>query len=129
MSDDTVSTDWLRLPISTFDELDDLVEKGQGVTTVTMEELRNAHGAGKLGVHVRTAISEKLASRGLRHLPKELPIYQEQRARVYKAGTPVAKIIEAAVNDLGEQADQVLRDAAGGEAAEVVQKIREMVCS
>jgi hypothetical protein len=62
-------------------------------------------------------------------LPDPLPAYQEQSARIYKAGTPVARIIEAAVHGVGDQADEVLREAAGGEAAEVLQKIRELVCS
>lgn len=117
-----------RKQIATFEELASQVDRNGGVFTVTMGELRNAYEARKLGTHVRTGISEKLRTRGLRHLPEELPLYQEQVARIYRDGSSVGKIIDAAVYGIGDHSDDLLREAAGGDAAEVLQKIRELVC-
>lgn len=113
----------------TFEELANMVDKNGGVVTVTMGQLRDAYGAGKLGVHIRNGISDRLRQRGLRHWPEELPIYQEQYARIYRDGSLVGKVISAAVRDLGEAADQILRDAAGGEDSANIQRIREIVCA
>ncbi len=77
----------------------------------------------------RPQISDRLRQRGLRHWPEELPIYQEQYARIYRDGSLVGKVISAAVRDLGEAADQILRDAAGGEDSANIQRIREIVCA
>jgi hypothetical protein len=118
-----------RAPIKTFEELASLVDGNAGVFTVTMGELRDAYGVRKLGVHIRNGISEKLRTLGLRHLPDVLPIYQEEYARIYRDGSPVGKLIAAAVHGNGEGADQVLRDAAGGEDTVIVKQIRELVCS
>jgi hypothetical protein len=112
----------------TFEELASLVDRNRGVFTIMMEELRNAYGAGKLGVHIRTGMSDKLRSLGLDHLPEELPLFQEGKARIYRKGSPVGKLIEA-VTRLSEDQDQILREAAGGDDTVVIQKIRELVCS
>lgn len=49
----------------TFDELRQLVTNEDGLVLTDMEALRDAHGVGKLGVHVRAAIHERLESYGL----------------------------------------------------------------
>lgn len=46
----------------TWDELKEQVEQAGGVVTLTMATLRDAEGAGKLGVHVRGNISRRLAA-------------------------------------------------------------------
>jgi len=129
MTEELAMTVSARPPIRTFEELASLVDRNGGVFTVTMGELRDAYGVRKLGVHIRSGISEKLKSLGLRHLPTDLPIYQEQLARIYRDGSAVGRLIAAAVYGIGEDADQVLRDAASGEDAVIVQKMRELVCS
>lgn len=103
------------------------VEAHVGVLTMKMGALRDAHGVRKLGVHVRTGISEALKGAGLAHLPNPLPDYQENPVRVYKQGTPVARLISAATSPSVEL-DEVLRQAVGGEASEILAKIRELVC-
>src|SRR5262245_12125386 len=80
-----------------FEELASLVDRNRGVYTVSMEELRDAAGFGKLGKHIRTGISDKLRGLGLDHMPDELPSYQEDSARIYRKGSPVGKLIEAAM--------------------------------
>jgi len=94
-----------------------------------MEQLRDAHGTLKLGVHVREEISKALAGIGLGHVPEELPNYQHELVRVYKKGTPVGDLIETVLKP-GQQNDTKLTGqfAVGGvDYAAVVEKIRELI--
>jgi len=59
--------------MASWDEIKQIVEKNGNVATLTMEQLRDAHGASKLGVNVRAEISSTLAGMGLGHVPQELP--------------------------------------------------------
>ena len=47
--------------MSGWNGIKERVETNGDVATVTMEDLRDAHGSGKLGVHVRAEISRALA--------------------------------------------------------------------
>ncbi|MEJ7841477.1 MAG: hypothetical protein WKF95_06865 [Rubrobacter sp.] len=76
-----------------WDDLKADVEMNGNVLTVTMERLRNAAGANKLGVHVRSDISNTLAGIGLDHVPQELPNYQHEQVRIFKRGTLVGDLI------------------------------------
>ncbi|MBA4180695.1 MAG: hypothetical protein C0506_08925 [Anaerolinea sp.] len=97
-----------------------------GVLTVTMEQLREAHDYGRLGPHVKKSISDSLAKNGLGYFP-QLGDYQHETTRVYQLGTPVADLISAVLNPTSAN-DVRLRKAAGGEDAEVLAKIRALVC-
>ena len=78
------------------------VEKNGNVQTVTMEQLRDANGAAKLGVHVRDAISST-AGLGLGHIPQVLPTNQHELVRLYKKGTPVGDWISAVLTPGGQK--------------------------
>lgn len=112
---------------ATYNELVDLVTRNDGVVTCEMWQLRDVHGAGKLGVHVVTNISAELARRGLGHQPKILPQNQYDKARVYQRGSNVGNIIIAA-RSVSEEADEILRRASSNDATSVLEKIRELVC-
>lgn len=71
--------------MATIDKIKDQVEKNGNVLTVTMEQLREAHGAGRLGVHVRSEISQLLAGTVIGHVPRELPSDQHERVQVLQA--------------------------------------------
>ena len=112
-----------------YENLKTEVEGNGNVLTVTMERLRNAHGAGKLGVNVSRDISNRLAGLGLGHVPTELPSYQEKQVRVYKLGTEVADVIRSAVEP-GPEGDAKLKDYAGknpNQFSLIIEKIRELV--
>ncbi|WP_395793836.1 hypothetical protein [Aquimonas sp.] len=112
-----------------WDQIKAQVEKAGNVRTFTMETLRDAHGAQKLGVNVRSAISQELAGIGLGHVPVELPTYQHEPVRLFKRGTPVGQLIES-VLDPGEQNDKLLTErfaSAGPDYSEIVEKIRRLV--
>jgi hypothetical protein len=105
------------------------VEQNGNVLTTTMGRLRDAHGAGRLGDHVRVDISKALAGIGLGHVPVALPQYQENNVRVYKLGTPVADVIQAVVVPAPEN-DEKLRSLADQDSsryADVIERIRDLV--
>ena len=111
-----------------YDALRDQVTDNGGLLVTTMEMLRDTHGAGKLGVHVRKAIHDSLAAHGLGHLPGgDLPTYQHEEVRLYRLGTPIADTINAVLHP-SEGGDQVLRQSAGSHAQDVLKQIRELVC-
>jgi hypothetical protein len=112
---------------STYEDLRDAVAANQGLLAISMEQLRDIHGAGRLGVHVRDAISGSLQRYGLGHFPEELPAYQEQDVRIYQLGTPLADLVHA-VLDPKPARDEILRQAAGQSGQDLIRKIRELVC-
>ena len=74
-------------------------------------------------------ISKALAGMGLGHVPVELPRYQEKPVRLYKLGTPVADVIQAALSP-GQETDEKLKFHAGKESsryADIIERIRELV--
>lgn len=111
----------------TYDELRNKVSEQGGVLTVTMGTLRDAHGAGKLGSTVRENITKELRSRGLNHAYEELPSYQSDKVRLWLMGTPAGDLIEAVYNE-SAGTDKMIRDAVQSDAADVLEKVRELVC-
>ncbi|GIX04581.1 MAG: hypothetical protein KatS3mg114_0450 [Planctomycetaceae bacterium] len=105
------------------------VEKNGNVLKITMEQLREAHGSGKLGVHVRDAISSILAGMGLGHIPEVLPTYQHELVRLYKKGTPVGDLITTVLTPGAQNEAKLVEQFAGGviDYAAIVQQIRELV--
>lgn len=112
-----------------WQEIKQNVESNNNVLTVTMDVLRDANGAKKLGSNVVIEISEALAGIGLGHIPVDLPTYQYEQVRLYKRGTKVGKFIETVLNP-GEQNDILLTETFSDNApdyASIIQKIRELV--
>jgi hypothetical protein len=103
------------------------VTEHENVLTCRMEELRDAWGYARLGIHVRRQISNDLRGMGIGHYPAELPDYQDRQVRLYKLGTPVAHIIEAVLNPSQENDDQ-LRQMTAGDARETLDAIKALVC-
>lgn len=121
---------------NTFEELNDLVNQRAGVLTVIMSELRDAHDVRKLGKHVVEAISKKLDGLGLGHVPFDLPLNQNECVRVFRKGSSVAEIINSVMiiqnedrYEDNEKADRLLREVSSDQGAEILNKIRELVCS
>jgi hypothetical protein len=67
--------------MESYRTLEDRVTKAGGLLEVSMEELRDSEGAGKLGSHVRDAIARHLRQRQLSVLGGRLP--NDQRAKVW----------------------------------------------
>lgn len=115
------------MEIESYEKLADRVESSGSLLACEMEVLRELHEAGRLGVNVVRGISNKLAQHGLAHIPPELPTSQHEMIRIYKRGTPLARIVEAVLQP-SEQGDERLREAANEETAEKLQRVRELVC-
>jgi hypothetical protein len=103
------------------------VEAAFGAKTFRAGDLRDAFGGGRLSSGVRAGISRDLLGLGLGHYPKELPDWQDDLVRVYKLGSPIADLIDA-VLEPSIAHDEELRQAVAGDAAEIVQRIRDLVC-
>jgi hypothetical protein len=103
------------------------VEANNDVLTVSMEEVRNAHGAQRLGRVVRENISKALSSHGLEHHPAELPDRYWDKVRLYKMGSPASALITAVLAP-GDAADHAIRNALSGADTEILDRIRELVC-
>lgn len=107
-------------------------EAGGGVICVTLGDLREAVGAGKLGRWVLQEISEELAAAGLGYFPRSLlddneEPRQHQAIRVYRRGAgTLARTIDA-VLDPSSRGDEVLRDLGNDEARNTLTQIRRLV--
>lgn len=76
-----------------------------GVLVVTMEELREAHGSGRLKHLVLDAIRRGLEAVGLRWLPVgDLPADQRQTIILYLPQTRAGQLIELAIWAAGQEA-------------------------
>ncbi len=111
-----------------YNSITEQVARGNGVSTVMMGDLRDAHGAGKLGTTVVENIVAQLASTGLGHVP-ELTTSQWDEVRIYRKGTPVGRLIEAA-KTVGQDNDETLRQSVGKDVRVqgLIEQIRELVC-
>jgi hypothetical protein len=110
----------------TFDDLKQKVEQNQNVLSVSTAELRDIYGVKRMGIHVAAEIEAKLAGVGLGVTP-EIEPDSWQNVRVYKLGTPVGDILNAA-NNAGEEGDKTLRELAEGDASERLRQIKALVC-
>jgi hypothetical protein len=115
--------------MSNWEEIKQEVETNGNLRTFTMETLREAHGSGKLGVHVRREISKSLAGMGLGHIPQELPNSQREQVRLYKRGTAVGELIETVLTP-GESNDRKLVEKLAetdNDYVSIVEQIRDLV--
>jgi hypothetical protein len=112
--------------MKSYDDLAVMLNRDDGVKIMVMRDLRDIHGAERLGIHVRDNISKELARRGLAHFPQALPDSQTANVGIFKQGTPIAAVIGAVLHPEPDK-EQVLRSAASGRAERILEKIRELV--
>jgi hypothetical protein len=110
-----------------YEGLRDSVRANGGLHTVDMGTLRDIQGAGRLGVHVRDAITHSLESHGMGHIPGELPSNQYDEVRLYLLGSPIADIVKAVLSP-SSKGDEALRGMGSFEAQERLRQVREIVC-
>ena len=97
--------------------------------TTTMGDLRDIHGAGKLGPHVASAIDKKLAQMGVGHIPTSLPLAQHDQVRLFLHGTPIGTLISMVLTP-GEANDSRLLEHVeenGTSYAEIINQIRDLI--
>jgi hypothetical protein len=103
------------------------LEQAAGLLKVHTGRLRDAVGAGKLGVHVRTQIGRQLEAVGLGHFTAELPEYQRMPVRVFALASPIADLVKA-VRRPSSVGEEKLRVLATDTASEILNRLRMLVC-
>lgn len=106
---DTLKRRGAHLARDRFSILPRQIEAHEDVMTVPMAQLRDMHQAGRLGVHVREAISDRLHQNGIGHYPEQLPSSGNALVRLYRQGSSVERVINA-VNDIDD--NEALRQLA-----------------
>jgi hypothetical protein len=107
-------------------------DDGGGVLCISLGELREAVGAGKLGRWVLQEIREELEAAGLGYFPKVLleeneEPRQHQQIRVYRKGPgTLARVIDA-ILEPSVRGDEVLRDLGSDDTRETLAQIRRLV--
>ena len=112
-----------------YQAIADRVRENGGVITVDAWELREAQGAGRLTNRINEEISNALRQRGLGHVPYyafDLPTSQNEQVRVFDATSALGKVIVAA-HEPGEEFDAELREGVNGEAADLLNQIRNLI--
>lgn len=110
---------------NSYDALNSEVVAAGGVLTTDMRDLRDRVSAGKLGRYVVESIQDELTQRGLGH--SSLSLGQWDEVRVWKKGTRVASVIEAALAP-GKIQDEVLRELSDNQADDILKQVRSLVC-
>ena len=113
-----------------FDEIVQEVADAGDVAVIDMWRLRDAGGWAKLGVNVVRALGNLLDEVGLGTLPlgEPLPLDQNGKVRVYRQRSTIGALVEAVTRPSGK-GDDVLRRLASDDAGEVLDQIRQLVCT
>lgn len=120
-----------------FVEIKETLKKNGGVYTFRMEDLREAIGAGRLGVYVIDSITEKLKDEGLGHYPINLKDSNNQNdpVRLYLLGSQIAKLVDSVININISSSDRYLREQVSSTIREelkqknsVLDQIKLLVC-
>jgi len=117
-----------------YDNMKDVAEAVQesgDLLVTSLGELREALDYNRLGVRVLQEIGRKLEGEGLGYFPEWVidensnPRYGDE-VRVYKRGTPIGDIVDAVLRP-SNAGDERLRQEAGGDASELLNRIRALV--
>jgi hypothetical protein len=116
-----MSTSWTTIK-------NDVIHHGN-VLTLPMTNLRDTHGASKLGATIIEEISRKLNEVGLGHIPEILPSTHTDRVRLYLKDSPIGKLMGEVVNPSPEN-DTLLKERvshAPNHHADIIRQIHELV--
>jgi hypothetical protein len=109
-----------------LNQISQAVDERDNVLSISMEDLRNAHGEERLGRYVRASISEDLARMGIGHHPENLPSYQDEYVILYRVATSAADLITGILHP-NYRTDTAIRNALSHKATEIIKKIKRLV--
>lgn len=109
-----------------FEELAERVDDEGGLLRVQMVELRDVVGWSRLREGTLSQIEDQLRQHGLWCFPA-LSTERHAEVRVYRDGTPLAKLVKAVATP-STRGDELLREAANRDADQIVAQIRKLVC-
>lgn len=111
-----------------FDEIKKRVDDKGGVLSVQMKELREAHGASKLGNNVINEIQALLAEKGIGHSPADLPTAAGRRVRLHTLMSRLKDSIDENNGLFSEKHDEAVRKSVSiDNYARMIEKIRAIV--
>lgn len=118
-----------------FDKISEDLDSSGGVMCVSMENLRDAFGVAKLGVHVVDSIKKELTKRGIGYYPETLSKYQHECVRLYRKGSDVDKLFTAMTHlrtyefmEENEQNDEIIKNIINSNYEDMVSQVRAIVC-
>ncbi|HWA92104.1 MAG TPA: hypothetical protein VG889_18845 [Rhizomicrobium sp.] len=120
----------------TWEELKETVEEQGHTGLVLMSVLRDLVGVGRLGKHVNSQASAELAKVGLGHFPllvEDWPVNQWAKIRLFVRGGRIERAY-AAMTRIAEDAaserkdDAIIASIAKDDSAQIVERIRALVC-
>ncbi|MHB8449126.1 MAG: hypothetical protein ACYDAQ_01440 [Mycobacteriales bacterium] len=76
---------------------------------------------------MRVSITSALRGRGIGHYPEEFPDRQWTSVRLYMVDSPAGRLVDAVLHP-ATSSDQTIREVGGGEATQILSRIRELVC-
>ena len=105
------------------------IEAAGCIKRYEMWRLRDAAGWGKLGSRVVVDIANELEANGIGYLPanQTLPTDQNRVVSLYIKSSPLGRLVQA-VLEPSKNGDERLREAGSSDAAQVVERIRSLVC-
>jgi hypothetical protein len=109
-----------------MESINQVLDNRDGVLSISMEDLRNAHGEERLGTYVRASISQDLQRKGIGHHPSTLPSYQHEYVVLYRVATPAADLITGILTP-SHHTDVLIRNALSHKASETIGKIKMLV--
>lgn len=120
--------------MTTYEDISRKVEEKGGVATFHAQALREAQGAGRLTERINSEIQRSLLGMGLATVPNAaylMPTNQWDVVRVYKVDSSVGRVIDAILSldslDRAEEADALIVSSVGGNATQLLQKIRDVL--
>ncbi len=95
------------------------------VKTFTMQVLRDAVGAERLGNQIRANISTQLAGMGIGHVPETVPNDQTATIRLYIKGTSAGNMIDTILTP-GETNDQKITQQSAEQRTDLLNILNEI---
>jgi len=105
------------------------IDAAGGIKVMYMWQFRDASGWMKLGPQVIIDVARKMSDQDIGTLPygEPLPMYGDYQVRVFLTTSRVGRMIDAVVSP-SAKGDALLREIGADDSAEVLERVRQMIC-
>jgi len=130
MRNDEPDNDWTSELVH---EVEERLERQNGVATYQLKELKDLVGIGRLGHRIREQMQEALDRADIGYFPSPLPASDAQSVRLYSLDSKVARLIAAVVTLDQEHDKKLVKFAAGSTPVDsslerdAIEKIRRII--
>ena len=114
-------------------EVEERLERQNGVATYQLKELKDLVGIGRLGHRIRGQMQDALDRADIGYFPDPLPASDAESVRLYSLGSKVARLIMAVVTLDDENDKKLVKFASGNVSADssierdAIEKIRRII--